>query len=49
MVGTTIIETPGTPVFDIPERIAHTPIRAQRVYGKDKKVWIPGIVNNFLV
>jgi hypothetical protein len=47
--GTTIIETPGTPVLDIPIKIAHNPINAKWVYDKDRGVKQPDIINNFLV
>jgi hypothetical protein len=34
-VGTTIIETPGTPVLDMPIKTAHSPISAHWVYDND--------------
>jgi hypothetical protein len=43
------METPGTPVFDIPIRIAHMATRAQWVIDKEKIVINPDIANNFLV
>jgi hypothetical protein len=49
MTGTMIIETPGTPVFDIPTRIAHKAIRAQWLFDNEKIVIKPDIANNFLV
>ena len=49
ITGTTIMETPGTPVFDIPTSIAQIPISIQLVYDKDKTDEKSGIPNNFLV
>jgi hypothetical protein len=36
MVGTTAIEIPGTPVFDIPVSIAQIAINVQSKYDKEK-------------
>lgn len=49
ITGTTIMETPGTPVFDIPTKIAQIPIRVQLAYDKEKMDRKSGIANNFLV
>jgi len=43
------METPGTPVFDIPTRMAHMAIRAQWVLDNEKIVIKSNIANNFLV
>jgi hypothetical protein len=49
IIGTTIIETPGTPVFDIPTRMAHIAIKAQWVVDIEKIEKEQDIINDFLV